>query len=1448
MDAMVDVIVPVYRGAAETRRCVESVLAAPQETAFELIIIDDASPEPELSTWVESLRGHVHVTVIRNAANLGFVATVNLGMAMHPERDVVLLNSDTMVANDWLDRLRSCAYSDASIGTVTPFSNNATLCSYPWNCRDNALPAGMSLADVDACIRQANAGGYVEIPTAVGFCMYIRRACIDRIGLFDVARFPRGYGEENDFSRRAVAAGWKNVLCADTYVFHEGGVSFRDERDELMHAGGAALESLYPDYPELIQAHLHEDPAASYRRAAQASIARFRANARGEALEDAGHDGPIVQMHVLHELGGGIAHWCRDFVDADPERINLVLKPITHSHDFGEGLALYDSVDATYPIWMRLFDEPIRATAARHAEYASAVRDLITEYHVDSILVSSLIGHALDILETGLPTLVVQHDFFPLCPAINAYFGALCRHCDKERLTNCTANNPDFNPFHSFTPDERHLVRERYLEIVRQRAIPIIVPTDSVAERLMMIAPGMGHTSLVSIPHGYPARYHALPEHGVPAEGAERVGGARLRIVVLGMLAASKGVHLLRQVLDELTGFADIHLVGAREVGEIFLGLPGVHVIERYRPEDLQAILEHIRPDVGLLMSICHETFSYTLSELFEFAIPPVATRVGSFAERIRHGANGFLYEPDAASMLACLRALDGDRVALSRVRRRLEGVRHRLPREMVDDYHRLLPAHASRHAAATAGRSIIPLVNRQAAELSGFWREVKSLRLSLQMKDIRLGRQAEQLARVQWALDMQAAAVRDAETTVARLTSEIAELRASTSWRWSVPIRWAGTVLRKSRTLARYIAPLMREPGAIPRTALTWLKAFRTGGYAAMKAAIVSPLISPVTSMKPSASVKTDPDWRQAEWEAYLRCRTEQVWLDFGRRIESMDSPPLISIIVPVYNPKAEMLEAMLDSVLEQIYPHWEACIADDASSQRHVATILKRYAKRDSRIRLDFSEVNRGVSHASNRALNMAQGQFVVLLDHDDLLEPQALFRVAEAVCGEDPDMCYSDELLVGEDGGTVQHFIFRPMFSPEYLRSHPYIVHLVGFRTELLRRLGGFDENLRISQDYDLILRVTEQARSIVHIPEILYRWRIHESSSGHARMHEVMETSKSVLCRHLDRCGKAGEVNDGPSFNFFDTRYPLGQGAHVAIIIPTHNHPELVRACIESIERTVHHAACDIVLVDHASDDPDALAYFEALAGRAAVIRYEGPFNFSALNNWAVRQIDQTYTHYLFCNNDVEAIQDGWLERMLELCQQEEVGMVGAKLFYPDRTTIQHAGVVVGCCGVAENLGRYRHTTDGVVDTGYIGSLVVNREVSAVTAACMLVKSEVFHAIGGFDENLVVGFGDVDLCLSAAVRGYSVLLCGHAELLHHESKTRGHSDVDPHPEDSHRFSEKWRSTLISGDPYYNPNLSVVHPDWRVGVPLTMKSELSRRLWLSKSAHAHPAQAGR
>ncbi|MGE3297451.1 MAG: glycosyltransferase family 2 protein [Porticoccaceae bacterium] len=289
---LIDVVVPVYRGLDATRRCLESVLASCCVTDFELIVIDDASPDPELSVWLDEMAAAGRIRLHRNPENLGFVATVNRAMALHPERDAVLLNSDTQVANDWLDRLRACAGGDARIGTVTPFSNNGSICSYPNVLEVNPLPAGWPLAELDALFAVVNAGQCLDLPTGVGFCLYLRRDCWAALGGFDLDRFPRGYGEETDFCMRAAKAGWRNVLCADVFVFHEGSVSFGEERAELMDQGAAAMAELHPEYHELVMRFLRADPVRPSRDAVTRARGRRLLADCAAALEDlmAEHD------------------------------------------------------------------------------------------------------------------------------------------------------------------------------------------------------------------------------------------------------------------------------------------------------------------------------------------------------------------------------------------------------------------------------------------------------------------------------------------------------------------------------------------------------------------------------------------------------------------------------------------------------------------------------------------------------------------------------------------------------------------------------------------------------------------------------------------------------------------------------------------------------------------------------------------------------------------------------------------------------------------------------------------------------------------------------------------------------------------------------------------------------------------------------------------------------
>jgi O-antigen biosynthesis protein len=554
-----------------------------------------------------------------------------------------------------------------------------------------------------------------------------------------------------------------------------------------------------------------------------------------------------------------------------------------------------------------------------------------------------------------------------------------------------------------------------------------------------------------------------------------------------------------------------------------------------------------------------------------------------------------------------------------------------------------------------------------------------------------------------------------------------------------------------------------------------------------------------------------------------------------FKKEIAKMAERPRISIIMPVYNTPADYLREAIQSVVAQVYPDWQLCIADDASTSEATRRVLKEAALRDPRIVVEWRKENGGIATASNTALNLAEGDIIALMDHDDLIAPVATLRLAQAVLGHAADLIYSDEGLLSPAGEFIGG-AYRPAFSPAYLRSHPYIVHLVAFSARLIREIGGFTDGLRISQDYDLILRAAEKARSIVHIPEVLYLWRQLPASAGHSHQESVMEISSSILEGHLHRTNLPGAVGQGFGFNFFKTHRKLHlPDLSVAIIIPTKNQAALLRRCVESLERTLPPALpFRIVIVDHDSDEEDAVELLSELRRRHTVLPYSGSFNYSAINNLAVRQGAGDAQFLLFCNNDIEAVEPGWMETLLGAAADPAVGAVAPLLLYPDNETVQHAGVSVGIFGLAEHLGKFLpiRSPDGNPRPGYQGLLRVTREVAAVTTGCALVRRGAFEAIGGFNEEMQVGFNDTDLCLRLWQGGHRVLYCGETLLIHHESATRGKSfGNDPHPADSRRFRENWGWLIEKGDPFYNPNLRADSTSWETA--LVTKREPKPRL---------------
>ncbi len=528
-------------------------------------------------------------------------------------------------------------------------------------------------------------------------------------------------------------------------------------------------------------------------------------------------------------------------------------------------------------------------------------------------------------------------------------------------------------------------------------------------------------------------------------------------------------------------------------------------------------------------------------------------------------------------------------------------------------------------------------------------------------------------------------------------------------------------------------------------------------------------------------------------------------------RDIESFEYLPVISIVMPVRNTMAKYLERAINSVVRQVYPYWELCIADDASTESHVASILKRCHETDSRIKVTFLSCHGGIVGASNQAIILTTGDYVGFLDHDDELAPHALLEIVRLLNRvQDAELIYTDEdHLIGNKVRCEPYF--KPDWSPDLLLSMNYIGHFIVARRSLLQKLGGFQEGIDGYQSYDLVLRMSEMTKKICHVPQILYHRR-----SQPRPENKILENNNScitgveIVKKALERRGLEGEVQQVDNGRYH-VRYSIQEEDLVSIIIPTRDKAHLLKRCIKSIREKSSYSKYEIVVIDNGSVEEETAAYFQKLERlkNFRIIHCNEPFNYSKINNTAVRETNGKYL--LFLNNDTEVITVDWLEELLSHCQRPEIGAVGAKLLFPDGN-VQHAGVIVGLFGAAG------HTFYGkpVKEKGYMGFASVIRNYSAVTAACLMMRRDAFNEVGGFDETLDVALNDIDLCLKVIKKGYFIVWTPQALLYHHEFATRGLGLQENNIE---YFCQKWRDYLIQGDPFYNSNLSLSHHDFRI-----------------------------
>ncbi len=530
----------------------------------------------------------------------------------------------------------------------------------------------------------------------------------------------------------------------------------------------------------------------------------------------------------------------------------------------------------------------------------------------------------------------------------------------------------------------------------------------------------------------------------------------------------------------------------------------------------------------------------------------------------------------------------------------------------------------------------------------------------------------------------------------------------------------------------------------------------------------------------------------------------------------------PKISILVPVYNTPETFLRQMIESVQKQTYGNWELCIANANPANEQVKVILKEYTANDARVKVTDVPENEGIAQNTNKALEIADGTFIGLLDHDDVLAENALYEVVKELNkAVDTDVIYTDEDKVS----TAMDEYFSPNFKPDFnldmLRSNNYFCHFFVAKKELIETVGGFRGEYNGAQDYDLFLRCIEKAERIAHIPKILYHWRVHQESTADNPLSKMYayDAGQKAIEQHLKRCGVTAEVSKTENLGFYRVKYQQEGSPLVSILIPNKDQKDTLDQCLKSIEARTDYENYEIIIIENNSTEQETFEYYKQIKNpKIRVIEWKDEFNYSAINNFGVRHAKGEYL--LFLNNDIEVINSDWLGEMLSNCQREEVGAVGAKLYYPDNT-VQHAGVIVGIGGVAGSVfvGLKRGYT------GYMHRASIQQNLSAVTAACMMVKKSVFEEVGGFEEELKVAFNDIDFCLKIREKGHLIVYDPYVELYHYESKTRGAEDTT---EKIRRFQSEieymrshWSSILKNGDPAYNPNLSLKKWDYSLRV---------------------------
>lgn len=1006
--------------------------------------------------------------------------------------------------------------------------------------------------------------------------------------------------------------------------------------------------------------------------------------------------------------------------------------------------------------------------------------------------------------EQKIPAVVTLHDQWVVCPRINRlkpgdvfcdsrYTPTLCVPCVHRDAW----------------VEEGEIARElelRYRQTRQELALAcrLIVPSFAQRDFLHQIT-GLSGDRFRVLPLGTP-----WPLPGRAPVRESRAPGSPLALAHWGGLWPFKGAHLLIEALQHLPAGAPVeaHIFGVapdpnydHRLRELAQGLP-VIFHGPYRPSELA---QHAL-DVAVFPAFAPETYSFTLDEAFQLGLPVIVSERGALPERV--GPAGLVFRSgDAKHLAEQIQRLLEDPDLLDTLRAAHPGQGVVTMDEHVsrlEDLYR--EAAEAPEPGSTEGQPYRDLLIHRNAQVLDRDHKLSDREIQLIRANERFVEQEAQLRQVTQHLTHLARDLHKAFTLLGEAELRLQALEPQVAWMTAHPMWRAYLGIRH-----------LLIPKGSRREAIYW--AIRRGWRTLVREGLTAFLQRTRERLvdrgepPPRTGQVVDPDRRYALWLARHR-------VGFGSLYRLRDAArafpyqPRISIVTPVYNVAEAWLRRAVESVRDQAYENWELCLVNDASTAPHIRPILEEYAGLDGRIKVVHLLENEGIAGASNHGLRAATGEYVGFLDHDDELYPEALFEVVRLL-NRDPgvDMFYSDEDKIELDGRRTSAF-FKPDWSPDLLLCMNYLCHFAVYRRSVLEEVGGFRGGFDGSQDWDLILRVSERTQRIAHIPKILYGWRkIAGSAAGSVTAKPYAYTAgRAAIQDALARRGLEGRVEIvGPGR--YQVRYAVRGRPKVSLVIPVKDRIDLTRRCVESVESKSTYRNFEIVIIDNGSVEEQSQRYLQTLASRHRVLRYDRPFNYSAINNLGASQASGDYL--LFLNNDVEVVSRDWLEAMLGHAQRPEVGAVGARLLFPSGR-MQHGGVFVVGTETAFALHAFKHLPGD--SPCYFGFHEATRNWSAVTGACMMVRRSVFDEVGGFEEGLRVAFNDVDLCLRMRQRGYLIVYTPLATLIHHESATR----KVLHPmEDVRLVHERWKEIIERGDPYYNPNLTRVREDFLLDV---------------------------